>query len=60
MLTGAYDYTLNPYNGCSLKLGFDRALFKDEYLEHYRMVFEVLRDTLPELGEGKKGFEPPF
>ena len=42
------------------KLGCDRASFKDEYLEHYRMVFDVLRDTLPELGEGKAGFEPPF
>ena len=42
------------------KLGCDRASFQDEYLEHYRMVFGVLRDTLPELGEGKSGFEPPF
>ena len=42
------------------KLGCDRVSFKEEYLEHYRMVFDVLRDTLPELGEGKAGFEPPF
>ena len=42
------------------KLGCNRASFQDEYLEHYRMVFGVLRDTLPELGEGKSGFEPPF
>ena len=46
------------------KLGCDRASFKDEYLEHYRIVFEVLQDTLHEqgleLGEGKEGFKPPF
>lgn len=38
--------------------------FKDEYLEHYQMVFAVVRDTLLkkgiELGEGKDGFKPPF
>ena len=42
------------------KLGCARASFQDEYMEHYRMVFSVLRDTLPQLGEGKTGFEPPF
>ena len=42
------------------KLGCNRASFQDEYLEHYRMVFGVLKDALPELGEGKSGFEPPF
>ena len=42
------------------KLGCARASFQDEYLEHYRMVFGVLRDMLPELGEGKDGFAPPF
>ena len=42
------------------KLGCDRESFREEYLEHYRMVFEVLRDMLPELGEGKDGFAPPF
>ncbi len=42
------------------KLGCNRASFQDEYMEHYRMVFGVLKDTLPELGEGKSGFEPPF
>jgi DNA repair photolyase len=38
--------------------------FKEEYLEHYRMVFDVVRETLEkqgmELGEGKDGFKPPF
>ena len=42
------------------KLDCDRDWFKEEYLEHYQMVFEVLRETLPELGEGKDGFKPPF
>ena len=42
------------------KLGCDRETFREEYLEHYTMVFDVLRDTLPELGEGKDGFAPPF
>lgn len=46
------------------KLGCDQASFKNEYLEHYRMVFGVLSDMLLEqgleLGEGKDGFKPPF
>ena len=42
------------------KLGCPRESFREEYLEHYQMVFQVLRDTLPELGEGKDGFSPPF
>ena len=44
----------------STKLGCDRASFQDAYLEHYAMVFGVLRDMLPQLGEGKAGFAPPF
>ena len=44
----------------SEKLGCDRTSFQAVYLEHYEMVFEVLQDTLPELGEGKDGFAPPF
>ena len=42
------------------KLGCDQSSFREEYLERYAMVFEVLSDTLPELGEGKDGFAPPF
>ncbi|MCY3655968.1 MAG: radical SAM protein [Chloroflexi bacterium] len=42
------------------KLGCEVATFQSTYLEHYRGVFEVLRDALPELGEGKDGFAPPF
>ena len=42
------------------KLGCDRSSFQEEYLEHYREVFGVLRENLPDLGEGKDGFKPPF
>ena len=42
------------------KLGCDRASFREEYMEHYRMVFGVMSHMLPELGEGKTGFTPPF
>ena len=42
------------------KLGCEVATFQSRYLEHYGAVFEVLRDRLPELGEGKDGFAPPF
>ena len=42
------------------KFNCDRASFRDRYLEHYRMVHEVLDEELPELGQGKDGFRPPF
>lgn len=42
------------------KLGCELSEFQDTYLEHYRRVFEVLSDRLPNLGEGKDGFKPPF
>ena len=42
------------------KLGCNLESFREEYLEHYAMVFGVLRDMLPSLGEGKDGFAPPF
>ena len=44
----------------SEKLGCDLGEFRERYMEHYTMVFGVLRDMLPELGEGKDGFSPPF
>ena len=34
--------------------------FLDCYLTHYQKVKCVLKDRLPELGEGKEGFKPPF
>ena len=42
------------------KLNTDRAKFGEAYLEHYRMIKDVLQDRLPNLGEGKGGFAPPF
>lgn len=42
------------------KLGCDRSSFQEVYLDHYRDVFSVLQDRLPDLGEGKDGFKPPF
>lgn len=42
------------------KLGSEQASFRDDYLKHYKAVFDVLRGKLPTLGEGKKGFAPPF
>ena len=44
----------------AIKLGTDRESFREVYLEHYQAVFDVLQDGLPELGEGKDGFAPPF
>ena len=42
------------------KLGCERSAFQDAYMEHYQRVFDVLHDSLPNLGEGKDGFNPPF
>lgn len=42
------------------KLGCEVATFQSRYLEHYRAVFAILESALPELGEGKDGFAPPF
>ena len=42
------------------KLNCDGASFKDEYLKHYQKSYEALHSGLPELGQGKDGFKPPF
>ncbi len=42
------------------KLGSNRASFRERYEAHYREVRAVLKDRLPDLGEGKFGFRPPF
>ena len=42
------------------KLNCSRSSFRERYLDHYQRAYEVLHDTLPELGEGKDGFKPPF
>ena len=42
------------------KLGCSRGSFREQYMEHYRTVYDVLQDRLPDLGVGKEGFSPPF
>ena len=42
------------------KLGCTPSSFRDEYMKHYDETAEVLRKNLPNLGEGKDGFAPPF
>lgn len=42
------------------KLNCGEAEYQARYLEHYRRVFNTLKQGLPELGEGKDGFAPPF
>ena len=42
------------------KLSCEAETVLDGYLEHYSRVRDVLRHRLPELGEGKDGFRPPF
>ena len=42
------------------KLGSAPSSFREDYLKHYKAVFNVLQGKLPTLGEGKKGFAPPF
>ena len=44
----------------SQKLDCDRASFRERYEVHYRKAHDVLKRTLPQLGEGKVGFRPPF
>lgn len=42
------------------KLAAPSATFQQAYLDHYERVRDVLRGRLPNLGEGKEGFQPPF
>lgn len=42
------------------KLSSDSGSFREAYREHYLEAREVLRRRLPNLGEGKDGFRPPF
>ena len=42
------------------KLGCTAQDFQPRYVEHYRRAFRVLQNRLPELGEGRQGFAPPF
>ena len=41
-----------------LHCGIDE--FRQPYLEHYGAVRDRLRELLPQLGEGREGFRPPF
>ena len=42
------------------KLGCDEASFKERYIEDYERSLRALDSALPELGQGKDGFRPPF
>lgn len=45
------------------KLGCDRDSFRKDptmYLDHYQEAFDIMKEKLPNLGEGKDGFKPPF
>ena len=42
------------------KLGTPPGRFQPRYLQHYREVFRALQVRLPQLGEGRQGFAPPF
>ena len=62
--TGVQKFIAQPFHfqrGKFIATTRERAFdLMAEKLEHYQMVFDVLRDMLPELGEGKDGFSPPF
>ncbi len=74
--TGATDFIVQPFHFqrgkfvagtrdaalgiMAEKLSCSGRAVVDRYLDHYRDVREVLRRRLPELGEGKHGFRPPF
>lgn len=42
------------------KLGCPLDGFQQEYVRHYRDAFRVLKQRLPQLGEGRQRFAPPF
>ena len=42
------------------KLGCNRNDFRRKYEQHYQEVRTVLKERLPQLREGQKGFAPPF
>ena len=74
--TGAKDFIVQPFHFqqgkfvastrdtavdlMAEKLSSNSETFREAYLEHYRDVREILRQRLPQLGEGKDGFRPPF
>jgi len=44
----------------SEKLQCDKSEYQERYLKHYHEVLATLKKDLPNLGEGKDGFAPPF
>ena len=42
------------------KLGCSRGEYQEHYMRSYRKILQVLRERLPQLGEGKDGFKPPW
>ena len=42
------------------KLDCTVSQFKPKYVKHYREAFQTLKARLPQLGEGRQGFAPPF
>ena len=42
------------------KLGCPVSQFQARYVKHYREAFQTLKARLPQLGEGRQGFAPPF
>ena len=42
------------------KLNCDPKSFRKGYDQHYEKVRQILKDALPQIGEGKDGFAPPF
>ena len=42
------------------KLGCTTVNFRPRYEEHYRQARSVLKERLPQMGEGQRGFAPPF
>ena len=42
------------------KLGCPVSQFQPRYVKHYREAFQTLKARLPQLGEGRQGFAPPF
>ena len=42
------------------KLDCPVSQFQPRYVKHYREVFQTMKARLPQLGEGRQGFAPPF
>lgn len=67
----AYDFTLNPYSGCSFGCTYcyvagtrtaARQLCAERQwnMEAYEQVLAILKAYIPQIGEGKAGFAPEW